>query len=49
MRKVILFIASSLDGFIARTDGSIDWLFTGSDYGYNQFYDKWEKATNSIR
>lgn len=39
MRKVILFIASSLDGFIARTDGSIDWLFTGSDYGYNQFYD----------
>src|SRR5438093_2485608 len=39
MKKVILFIASSLDGFIARRDGTIDWLFTGSDYGYAQFYD----------
>ena len=39
MRKIILFIASSLDGFIARIDGTIDWLFTGSDYGYAQFYD----------
>lgn len=39
MRKVILFTASSLDGFIARSDGTIDWLFTGSDYGYSQFYD----------
>jgi len=24
--KVSVFIAMSLDGFIARTDGSIDWL-----------------------
>jgi dihydrofolate reductase len=32
MRKVILFIATSLDGFIARKDGSIDWLsFVSSD------------------
>jgi hypothetical protein len=28
MRKIKLFIASSLDGYIARQDGSIDWLFT---------------------
>jgi len=38
-RKVTLFIASSLDGFIARKDGGIDWLFTDGDYGYGDFYD----------
>ena len=26
MRKLILYIASSLDGFIARKNGKIDWL-----------------------
>ena len=39
MRKVKLFIACSLDGFIARQDGAIDWLFTDNDYGYQAFYD----------
>ncbi len=38
MRDIILFIASSLDGFIARPDGSVDWLFMDNDYGYNEFY-----------
>ena len=37
MRQVILFIATSLDGYIARTDGGIDWLFTDQDYGYAAF------------
>jgi dihydrofolate reductase len=38
-----VFIATSLDGFIARTDGGIDWLTSGSptpgseDYGYAAF------------
>ncbi len=38
MRKIILFIASSLDGFIARKSGGIDWLFTDQDYGYTEFF-----------
>jgi dihydrofolate reductase len=37
MRKIRLFIASSLDGYIARTSGEIDWLFTDQDYGYTEF------------
>jgi dihydrofolate reductase len=40
MRKVILFIAQSLDGYIARPDGNIDWLFTDQDYGYREFFSR---------
>lgn len=40
MRKLKLYIATSLDGKIARKDGSIDWLpsLTEEDYGYQEFY-----------
>ncbi|MEB3882235.1 dihydrofolate reductase family protein [Lyngbya sp. CCY1209] len=40
MRKIRLFIASSLDGYIARKSGAIDWLLTDTDldYGYGEFY-----------
>ena len=39
MRKIKLYIASSLDSYIARESGDIDWLFTNEDYGYAKFYD----------
>ena len=42
MRKLSLYIASSLDGYIAKPDGSIKWLeeFPNpeqSDFGYSEF------------
>lgn len=37
MKKIVLFIACSLDGFIAMENSGIDWLFEG-DYGYKKFY-----------
>lgn len=40
MRKLVVFIATSFDGYIAASDGGIDWLFTDADYGYSAFYDR---------
>ena len=39
-RKIVLFIAISLDGYIARTDGDISWLDEvqgEGDNGYSEF------------
>lgn len=33
-----LFIATSLDGYIAGPDDDLSWLFTDADYGFEEFY-----------
>ncbi len=43
MKKIKLYIAASIDGYIARTDGEMDWLsvfpITEADnYGYKEFF-----------
>jgi len=38
LRKIILYIASSLDGYIARENGDIDWLPQSDSSGYDEFY-----------
>lgn len=40
-RKIIVYIATSADGYIARPDGSVDWLNrprTAGDYGMGAFF-----------
>ena len=38
--RISVYIAHSLDGYIADVDGSLDWLFAAAgseDYGYDEF------------
>jgi len=37
MRKVILNLAMSLDGYIEGPNGEYDWCFTDQDYGMTEF------------
>ena len=38
MRKVVLGIGISLDGYIARPDGSVDFVFMPKDYSMGPFF-----------
>lgn len=54
MRKIVLGLGISLDGYIARMDGSVDWLSMEWDYDWAAFFNEidvvlmgrrsWEKA-----
>ncbi|MDH6310325.1 dihydrofolate reductase [Dysgonomonas sp. PFB1-18] len=44
MKKIKLYIASSIDGYIARPDGDLDWLSNypithTMNYGYDEFFE----------
>lgn len=38
MRKIVLGLAVSLDGFIEGPQGEYDWCFTDQDYGLSDFF-----------
>ncbi len=38
MRKLILSLAVSLDGYIEGPNGEYDWCFTDQDYGMSNFF-----------
>lgn len=40
MRKLILGLAITLDGYIEGPNGEYDWCFTDQDYGLNEFYER---------
>ena len=40
MRKIILNLAVTLDGFIEGPNGEYDWCFTDQDYGMKQFFEE---------
>jgi len=40
MRKLILGLAITLDGYIEGPNGEFDWCFTDQDYGLNEFFNR---------
>lgn len=40
MRKVVLGLAITLDGYIEGPNGEYDWCFTDQDYGLNEFFSR---------
>lgn len=40
MRKLVLNLAVSLDGFIEGPNGEYDWCFTDQDYGMTAFFQR---------
>ena len=49
MRKVVLYVAMSLDGYIADKDGKVDWLAGQEDNAETaDSYADFEKTTDTV-
>jgi len=48
MKELVLYIAQSLDGYIARTDESIDWLLLFDDESTAERYNKFIDTVDTI-
>jgi len=44
MRKLLLNLAISLDGYIEDRNGAFDWCFTDQDYGMGEFFERIDAA-----
>lgn len=44
MRKLILAVAVSLDGFIEGPNGEYDWCFIDQDYDFNEFFKRFDST-----
>ena len=48
MRKVVLYIAMSLDGFIADEEGGVDWLRTEDGVESTGSWEEFSKTFDTI-
>ena len=49
VRKVILGLGISLDGYIARQDGAVDFLFMPKDYSMEDFFGSIDAAIIALK
>ena len=48
MRKTVLYMASSIDGFVASSDGSVDWIDTDVDLGDEYSFEAFLQRVDTI-